>query len=123
MATACPRCGRGDTSELDWGHRVCPGCRALLRSDSRICFISAGAAFAGFALQLAGMGLVTWPGWQLTLIRTGEALMGGGVIVVLFGRRLRLQSLGPYCTVCGYDVRTLPAGAPCPECGTNPADT
>lgn len=37
--------------------------------------------------------------------------------ILLAGLRERRRRLAGLCRVCGYDVRSLPPGSPCPECG------
>jgi hypothetical protein len=52
---------------------------------------------------------------------------GAGLLIVVFlnlfqlayviRERPRLVAPGPFCTRCAYDLSSLPAQSPCPECG------
>jgi hypothetical protein len=66
-------------------------------------FISAGKPFFG----------VTFPGWFIpgVLAGVGGPLLRSGIIA----RRARIG----FCKKCRYDLRGLPPGSPCPECGTS----
>ncbi|MGH7133059.1 MAG: hypothetical protein ACREJO_14065 [Phycisphaerales bacterium] len=44
------------------------------------------------------------------------SLLGGGWLV-WSGRRARKRAMTGMCLNCGYDLRGLAAGVPCPECG------
>ena len=50
--------------------------------------------------------------WPFALV----SLLGGGWLV-WSGRRARRRAMTGVCLKCGYDLRGLGAGAPCPECG------
>jgi hypothetical protein len=57
----------------------------------------------GFALNTIFYAALAWILWQIPL-----AL-----------RRHRRRRAGR-CTRCNYDLKGLPPGSPCPECGTKP---
>ena len=81
---------------------------------------SGTSAFAiGTGTLIAGGGTYTrttvpiWPGVVALCAGTG------GLVVV--DRRRRLRVARGWCAECGYELRGLPAGAACPECGAIPS--
>src|SRR5262249_9758604 len=56
------------------------------------------------------------PIWSLFLPLPGGSL-AGTILDVRAKRAARREG----CPACGYDVRGLPAGSACPECGSAPA--
>ncbi|MGH7134052.1 MAG: hypothetical protein ACREJO_19170 [Phycisphaerales bacterium] len=44
------------------------------------------------------------------------SLLGGGWLL-WSGRRARRRAMVGLCLKCGYNLRELAAGSPCPECG------
>jgi hypothetical protein len=44
-------------------------------------------------------------------------VLGPGVVLLFFARRIQRRERFGYCRNCGYDLRMLPTNR-CPECGT-----
>ena len=61
-----------------------------------------------------------WPGFALNTIF--YAALAWGVWQVPLAIRRRQRRARGECVRCGYALARLPAGSPCPECGTSFAD-
>ncbi len=59
-----------------------------------------------------------WPGFALNTIF--YALIAWGLWQVPLAIRRRRRRRKGFCVRCGYDLKGLTAGVPCPECGTQP---
>ncbi|MEX2219764.1 MAG: hypothetical protein WD749_13505 [Phycisphaerales bacterium] len=64
-----------------------------------------------FRSSTAGRSIIAVPLWQPWLIVT---LSGA----LLWWRRWARRARPGHCPCCRYDVRGLPSGVPCPECGS-----
>jgi hypothetical protein len=72
----------------------------------------------GDGLWLTGHLFPLIPIWPNFLIDAALYAAGWWGVLLAAGRvRVAVRRRRDRCVGCGYDVRSLPAGAPCPECG------
>ncbi len=113
---SCPRC----EAPIEWMRQGVPGwfgrpwacqdCGVALRRGTAF---AVGGMLVSVALLVAITQLVLG---EYVLSTLGTAALWMGVLLLVFGQRVRPVYRAGQCPACGYDLEGSPSG-PCPECG------
>jgi hypothetical protein len=91
----------------------CPSCRGLIIHDVGRNWLLA----IGTLIPIGGMLLASCVFPPFILVLVPLALAWVGLCVLGFPYFECVRAHGPTCVACGYDLRGLPLGGRCPECG------